>query len=181
MQAPSSTWYQGLRRDDGNPCRAPPFLTDSDCKNTPLWTRNLISSAASISAAYSWPFRLFVLFCFAHFWRYLCFMVIGDDTTECRALVRTTANQTQPQDMCEGTELDQLQRKTKGEDNTFYATTIGSILSCFHSPIKSIKIWDTLKNMAWREAIENKQQTILMHATHVGTITIKALSHSFGD
>lgn len=27
-----------------------------------------------------------------------------------------------------GTQLDQLQRKTKGEDNTFYAATVGSVI-----------------------------------------------------
>lgn len=53
----------------------------------------------------------FVWFSCAHFCRDLRFLVIGDDTTQCCAVVRTTANQTQPQDVCEGTELDQLQRR----------------------------------------------------------------------
>lgn len=112
-------------RDDGNPCRAFSdwfVLQEYTSLNKDSHILRSLYFNVTIPAAF-----LFVL-ATSGFCRDLCFLVIGCDTTECWALVRATANQTRPQEMCEGTELDQLQRKTKGEDNTSYAATIGSVV-----------------------------------------------------
>lgn len=48
--------------------------------------------------------------------------------------------------MCEGTELDQLQRQTGGENNTFYATTsTGSVIRKQSLLSQSTITWETLK------------------------------------
>lgn len=147
MQAPSSTWYQGLRVMMGNGighslfwliriARIHLFEQGFSYPLLPLFQHCI---HITISAAvFVWPAPGLC--------RDLCFLVIRADITVCRALVRATANQTWPQEMCEGTELDQLQRKTGGENNTFYAaTSTGSVLRKQSLFLQSTIIWETLK------------------------------------
>lgn len=92
--------------DDGNPCKAQPFLTDWYCKNSPLCTRILISSAAFILAVLTC--YDFCCFCFVFpasgRWD-LCFLVIWDDNMSAKHWVRATANQTATGDVWRHTQL----------------------------------------------------------------------------
>lgn len=149
VQAPSSAWYQGLR-DDGNPCRAFSdwFILQ---ENTSLNKDSHILCSLYFNSAYPLWFLL-PFFCYFYvfpptswFCRDLCFLVIGNDTTERWALVRATANQTRPREMWEGTELDQLQRKTEAEDDTFCAATVGSVRRKQSLPLQSCQICNDMR------------------------------------
>lgn len=133
-QAPSPASYEGLRKmmeiAVGHSfywrihiAKIHVFVQGFSYLPLPLFQQRL---PTMISAALFFP-SLSLLFCFVWstpgFCSDLCFLVIRADTAACRALVRATANQTQPQEMCEGTELDQLQRKNWRRELNFI---------CFH-------------------------------------------------
>lgn len=116
-----------LERTAGNTHRPQPCPSISH-KYTSLYKEKKKSVASHVTFistffSFSLDFCSFIVsFFFAHLWFLQIFLIHGDQRRHSGAWVRATTNQTWPQEACDGTELDRLQRETNWRGYYFILT-----------------------------------------------------------